>query len=64
MSDDNLMTIDEVAESLRCSVKHIRNLIKRGRLCGYKNGKAYLFSDERHIQPYLTSIETRFPSII
>jgi len=61
MSDDNLMTIDEVAESLRCSVKHIRNLIKRGKLVGYKNGKAYLFDQERHLRPYLTSIETRFP---
>lgn len=61
MSDDILMTIDEVAESLRCSVKHVRNLIKRGKLGGYKNGKAYLFSQERHLQPYLTSIETHFP---
>jgi len=57
MSDDKLMTIDEVAEELRCSVKHIRNLIRKKRVGRYKNGKAYLFSRERHIQPYLESVE-------
>ena len=55
--DDNLMTIDEVAEELRCSVKHIRNLIRLRKIGRYKNGKAYLFSHERHIQPYLESVE-------
>ena len=57
MNHDNLMTIDEVAEILRCSTKHIRNLILRRKIGRYKNGKAYLFSRERHLQPYLESVE-------
>jgi len=57
MNADTLMTISEIAEELRCSVQHVRNLIKRGDLGRYKNGKAYLFSRERHLQPYLESVE-------
>jgi len=57
MNIDTLMTIDEVAEELRCSTKHVRNLILRRKIGRYKNGKAYLFSRERHLQPYLESVE-------
>jgi len=57
MNIDDLMTIDEVAEMLRCSTKHVRNLILRRKIGRYKNGKAYLFSRERHLQPYLASVE-------
>jgi len=57
MNADALITISEIAGELRCSVQHVRNLIKRGRLGRYKTGKAYLFSRERHLQPYLESIE-------
>jgi len=60
MNNDTLMTTPEVAEILRCSVKHVLDLIKRGKLGAYQNGKAFLFSRERHVQPYLESTETNF----
>ena len=53
----DLMTISEVAEILRCSIANVRRMIHRGQLCAYKPGKAYLFSYERHIKPYLESTE-------
>lgn len=42
VAHDRPMTPDEVARRLRCSIEHVRRLLRDGRLVGVKDGRTWL----------------------
>lgn len=51
-------TIADAAEYLGTSTKHVRNLIARGELTGYRMGKRAIRIDLRELDQVLTPIPT------
>lgn len=50
---DRLLTTEEVADFLRSSVKHVRLLVRAGKLEGYRDGKRFLIPSSV-VHSYLT----------
>lgn len=48
-----LMTIEEVAEYLRCSVRHVHNLKRRGYLKFFNHGKKMLRFHRSSVEDYI-----------
>lgn len=48
-----LMTIEEVAEYLRCSVRHVHNLKRRGYLKFFNHGKKMLRFHRSAVEGYI-----------
>jgi excisionase family DNA binding protein len=48
-----LMTIEEVAEYLRCSVRHVHNLKRRGYLKFFKHGGKMLRFHRSSVERYI-----------
>jgi len=49
----NLMTIDEVAAELRCSVRHIHNLMRRGHLKFFRHGGKMVRIHRTSVERYI-----------
>ena len=58
MSDETVLTAEEVATILRTSLRTVRNLIKSGRLRGIKVGRGYRIPREA-LEEYLRGEEPK-----
>lgn len=53
------LTTEQVASIARCSVFHVREAVKQGRLKAYRPGKGYLFTRE-DVDAWIESAEVRY----
>lgn len=57
-TDSELLTLDEVAEKLRCSKKTVRRLIAQGRLIAYKITPKNIVITQEELNQFMNNVPT------